>query len=87
VALGLMPVPVDADKVYSNSNSIERAGKVLQKMCQIQLISNQAVVEMCCESLHRREKFAEGNYFEFTMIREALFRESNFKHQVVTNLH
>ena len=29
VALGLMPIPIDAERIYSNSNSIERAGKVL----------------------------------------------------------
>jgi len=96
VALGLPPTEQEIAtegmestpaRVQTVSNSIERAGKVLQKMCQIHLISNQAVVETCCESLDKRTRYAESNYFEFTLIREALYRESNFKHQVVTTLH
>ena len=82
-------IETSAKTPASNSNAIERGGKIIQKMCQIGLISNQAVVETCCESLAVRKKFEPGvnSYFEFTLIREALYRESNFKHQVVTLLH
>lgn len=57
-------LPKDGAPVLSAN--IERAGKVLQKLCQIGLINNQSIVNACYEKLNIRESFdPQVNYFEF----------------------
>ena len=64
----------------------DKVEKVLAKLCQINCISNQAVVEWACNSINAKEATVsyEDLSLEFNMIIQALQREASQKWLTVT---
>ena len=67
-------------------NDRDKAEKVLQKLCQINCISNQAVIEWACAALEGKDNVTEWSEvsLEFDIILQALQRESALKWLTVT---
>ena len=68
------------------SSDRDKVEKVLQKLCQIECISNQAVIEWACQSIEKKAGVTQWNdvSLEFDVIEQALQRESSMKWQTVT---
>ncbi len=73
-------------KGKSSEEDNDKVQKVLSKLCQINCISNMAVVEWACNSIKEKEANVEYSclVLEFNMIIQALQREASLKWQTVT---
>ncbi len=73
-------------KGKSSEEENDKVQKVLSKLCQINCISNMAVVEWACNSIRDKETSVDYNglVLEFNMIIQALEREASLKWQTVT---
>lgn len=71
--------------VFGHSDR-DKCMKVLQKLCQIGLVCNQAVIEWACQSIEKKNDVPSWNdvSLEFDSIEQALQRESSMKWQTVT---
>lgn len=67
-------------------NDRDKAEKVLQKLCQINCVSNQAVIEWACASIEGKANVTAWSEvsLEFDIILQALQRESALKWLTVT---
>jgi len=65
----------------ASEESRDKANKVLQKLCQINVLSNNSVIEWALQSLQTKGKLESigAASLEFDLIKEALSRESNLK--------
>ena len=72
--------------VVFGTSDYDKCMKVIQKLCQIGLTSNQAVVEWACGSIAQKKdvKSFDEVSLEFDAIEQALQRESSMKWQTVT---
>ena len=77
--------------VFKGQSSLEetdKVEKVLAKLCQINCISNQSVIEWACNSINSKEAAAAASYedlgLEFNIILQALQREATQKWLTVT---
>ena len=64
----------------------DKVEKVLAKLCQINCISNRAVVEWACDSINAKEGSVgyEGLVLELNIVIQALQREASLKWLTVT---
>lgn len=73
-------------KGKSSEEENDKVQKVLSKLCQINCVSNLAVVEWACNSINAKESTVDYDnlVLEFNMIIQALEREASLKWQTVT---
>ena len=63
----------------------DKNSKVIQKLCQIKVVSNQAVIEWAVRSIKAKGSFNyESMAQEFELILQAMQRQSSLKWQTVT---
>lgn len=67
--------------VFKESEDSEKVEKVLAKLCQINCVSNQAVIEWACNSIGSKDPMVgyEDLVLEFNVIIQALQREASQK--------
>ena len=72
--------------VFKDAEDNDKVEKVLAKLCQINCISNHAVVEWACNSIAAKDPMVSYSdmELEFNVIIQALQREASLKWQTVT---